>query len=173
MKSVADIKSLLTSCLYLEDQSVVVEDIQFYGSPWSPQFSKTAFQLERGKEMKRVWERIPDTTEFLITHSPPRGVRDRNIRGVKSGCEDLLKEVVTRVKPRYNMIKYVFMFNLLMIRYHVFGHIHEGYGAVTNRETIFVNASALNRRKKKVNSPVVIKAARKKQEIMAKSINIT
>ena len=65
------------------------------------------------------------------------------------------------------------MFNLLMTRYHVFGHIHEGYGAVTNGETIFVNASALNRRKKKVNSPVVIKAARKKQEIMAKSINIT
>ena len=164
---------MLTSCLYLEDQSVVVEDIQFYGSPWSPQFSRTAFQLERGKEMRRVWERIPDTTEFLITHSPPRGVRDRNIRGVKSGCEDLLKEVVTRVKPRYNMIKYVFMFNLLMIRYHVFGHIHEGYGAVTNGETIFVNASALNRRKRTVNSPVVIKAARKKQEIMAKSINIT
>ena len=103
MKSVADIKSLLTSCLYLEDQYVVVEDIQFYGSPWSPQYSRTAFQLERGAEMKRVWERIPDTTEFLITHSPPLGVRDRNIRGVMSGCEDLLMEVVTRVKPRYNM----------------------------------------------------------------------
>ena len=104
MQSVADIKSLLNSCIYLEDQAVEVEEIQFYGSPWSPHYSGTAFQLVRGAEMKRVWERIPDTTEFLITHSPPLGVRDKCRRwwggGVRSGCEDLLTEVVTRVRPR-------------------------------------------------------------------------
>ena len=58
-------------------------------------------------------------------------------------------------------------------RYHVFGHIHEGYGALTNGETIFVNASTLNRRQRPVNRPVIIKIARKKQEIIPKNISIT
>ena len=109
MKSVADIKSLLTSCHYLEDQTLELEGITFYGSPWQPLFSGSAFNLERGAALKRVWELVPDTTDVLVTHSPPLGVGDKCQKWNKdgsltdigrSGCEDLIREVVTRVKPR-------------------------------------------------------------------------
>ena len=109
MKSVAEIKSLLTSCHYLEDQSLQLEGLTFYGSPWQPLFSSSAFNLERGAAMERVWERIPDTTDVLVTHSPPLGVGDKCQKWNKdgsltdigrSGCENLIREVVTRVKPR-------------------------------------------------------------------------
>lgn len=105
----ADIKSLLTSCHYLEDQSLELEGITFYGSPWQPEWSGSAFQRERGAAMKRVWEMIPESTDFLVTHSPPLGVGDKCQKWNKDGslteigrggCEDLLMEVVTRVKPR-------------------------------------------------------------------------
>ena len=109
MKSIADMKSLLTSCHYLEDQSLELDGITFYGSPWQPIFSDSAFNLERGAALRRVWEKIPDTTDVLITHSPPLGLGDKclkfNMDGSLtsvglSGCEDLVREVVTRVKPR-------------------------------------------------------------------------
>ena len=114
MKSVAEIKSLLTSCHYLEDQSLQLEGLTFYGSPWQPLFSSSAFNLERGAAMKRIWERIPDTTDVLVTHSPPLGVGDKCQKWNKdgsltdigrSGCEDLIREVVTRVKPR-SLLRY-------------------------------------------------------------------
>ena len=53
MKSVADIRSLLTSCLYLEDQTTEVEGITIHGSPWQPRFSDSAFNLERGEELRQ------------------------------------------------------------------------------------------------------------------------
>jgi hypothetical protein len=40
-------------------------------------------------------------------------------------------------------------------RLHVFGHVHEGYGATTNRRTIFANVAACNRRYQLVNAPLV------------------
>ena len=45
--------------------------------------------------------------------------------GNRAGCVDLLAAIADRVKPLF----------------HVFGHIHEGYGATTNGATVFINAS--------------------------------
>ena len=73
MKSIADMKSLLTSCHYLEDQSLELEGITFYGSPWQPIFSDSAFNLERGAALKRVWEKIPDTTDHPLAPPGTRG----------------------------------------------------------------------------------------------------
>ena len=59
--------------------------------------------------MRRVWARIPDSTEVLVIHSPPLGAGDKCLKWTRdgglaevgrSGCEDLLREVVKRVKPR-------------------------------------------------------------------------
>lgn len=117
-------KSLLTNCIYLEDESLQLMGIKFYGSPWQPRFSDSAFNLTRGSELRRVWEKIPSDTEVLITHGPPLGVMDLCRRhtedgGTKpagrSGCQDLLSQVVARVRPRYQ----------------IFGHVHEcKYGSI-------------------------------------------
>lgn len=46
--------------------------------------------------------------------------------GTSCGCEDLMNKIKSRKKPP---------------RIHIFGHIHEGYGAWSDGNTLFVNGS--------------------------------
>ena len=111
--------------LYLQDKEVVVEGIKIYGSPWQPAFCSWAFNLSRGEELKKVWNKIPDDTDLLITHGPPFGILDKTIyTNENAGCEELLP-VVKKIKPIL----------------HLFGHIHEGYGVSVENDITFVNAS--------------------------------
>jgi Icc-related predicted phosphoesterase len=121
-KGVDDMKKILTNCVYLEDNSVDVLGIKIYGSPWQPVFSHSAFNLLRGPDLQSRWSKIPTNTDILVTHGPPLGVRDASLKNPtpgtntgpsnagRAGCEDLLLEVVERVRPKF----------------HIFGHIHEG-----------------------------------------------
>lgn len=134
------------SITYLQDASVTIDGLVFYGSPWQPAFGNWAFNLPRsGERLRRVWSRIPDETDILVTHCPPLGVRDECpdwISGapVSVGC-GLLKRACERVKPEL----------------HVFGHIHEGYG-VTHAEDgrVFVNAAVCTRDYQPTNPPICV-----------------
>jgi Icc-related predicted phosphoesterase len=68
---------------------------------------------------------IPAGVDILLTHGPPIGHGDVCKSGNRAGCVDLLKEIQLRIKPKF----------------HVFGHIHEGYGITTDGQTTFINAS--------------------------------
>jgi len=151
-KGVEDIKKVLTNCVYLEDESADILGIKIYGSPWQPLFSHSAFNLQRGPDLLAKWRKIPTNTDILVTHGPPLGIRDASLQNPTSGthskptkagragCEDLLLEVVERVKPRF----------------HIFGHIHEGYGCSTNGNTIFVNASTCTKQYRPLNKPMIL-----------------
>lgn len=134
-------RRLLTHALYLEDEAATVEGIRFYGSPWQPWFFDWAFNLQRGAEIRAKWDLIPDDTEVLVTHGPPAGFGDLTTRGVRAGCEDLLA-AVARVRPRF----------------HIFGHIHEGFGVWEGSpaETTFVNASSCDADYRLANPPLVL-----------------
>jgi len=121
------IADILTNCIYLQDDSCVVDGIRFYGSPWQPWFHDWAFNLQRGEEIRAKWELIPEDTQVLITHGPPYGQGDLTVHGSRVGCSDLL-EFVERIRPMV----------------HVFGHIHEGYGITSDEFTKFVNASVVD-----------------------------
>ena len=123
---------------YLQDESVIIEGIKIYGSPWQPRFYDWAFNLNRGEQISEKWEMIPDDVDILVTHGPPFGILDRTDRGDVVGCEELYFRVVN-IKPRV----------------HVFGHIHEGYGMREMNGTAFINASCLNSRYDYKNKPVV------------------
>lgn len=110
---------------YLEDELVEVAGLRIYGSPWQPTFYDWAFNATRGPEISRYWSRIPDRVDVLVTHGPPLGRGDLTATGHRAGCLDLLQTIQGRVRPRF----------------HVFGHIHEGYGASTDGQTTYVNAS--------------------------------
>nr|CAI5821655.1 unnamed protein product [Callosobruchus analis]CAI5832278.1 unnamed protein product [Callosobruchus analis] len=105
-----NIRQYLTNCTYLEDSGIELYGIKIYGSPWQPEYNNWAFNLKRGAECLSKWNKIPDDTEILITHTPPLGHGDLACSGVRAGCVELLNTVQKRVKPKY----------------HVFGHIHEG-----------------------------------------------
>jgi Icc-related predicted phosphoesterase len=124
---------------YLQDQSVMIEGIKIYGSPWQPRFYDWAFNLNRGEEIAKYWNMIPDDTDILVTHGPPFSVLDRTNRGDVVGCEDLYMRV-KNVNPKI----------------HVFGHIHEGYGVREIGDTIFINASSLDARYQYRNNPIIL-----------------
>lgn len=113
--------------IYLNDSSTEIDGVQFWGSPITPWFNNWAFNRDRGDEIKKHWDLIPDDTEVLITHGPPFGILDETVYGDRTGCEELLL-CVEQVKPKF----------------HIFGHIHEEYGISTKAETTFVNASVLD-----------------------------
>jgi len=137
--------------LYLQDAGVVIEGMRFWGSPWQPWFLSYAFNLPRGKALRERWALIPEGTDVLVTHGPPRrrldrveGALGRTLgvllgQGPHAGCDDL-REAVARRRPSL----------------HVFGHIHEGYGQEQDHGTRFVNASSVDARYQPVNAPVVV-----------------
>jgi len=131
-------EELLTNCIYLQDQDVIIDGVKFYGSPWQPWFYDWAFNLQRGPEIRAKWELIPEDTDVLITHGPPYGIGDLTFQKDHAGCEDLL-EIVGRIKPKV----------------HIFGHIHEGYGITTHEITTFINASSYNHNSQMINKPMV------------------
>ena len=121
-------RGLLTNCIYLQDNWVELFGLKIYGSPWQPRHAGNGFQAKRS-QMGDIWKKIPDDTDILVTHGPAYGFGD--LCGVDKhvGCSSLYENISLRVKPHY----------------HVFGHIHEGYGMWTNGETTFINAAICNR----------------------------
>lgn len=132
-------KNLLTNCIYLEDSLTEVYKIKIYGTPWQPEYNNWAFNLPRGKECLEKWNMIPSGVDVLVTHTPPVGHGDLCVLGRRVGCVELLQTVQKRIKPKY----------------HVFGHIHEGYGITTDGKTIFINASNCNINYELVNLPII------------------
>ena len=127
---------------YLEDSGIEIGGLKFWGSPWQPRFHNWAFNLKRGPEIAAKWELIPDDTDVLITHGPAFGILDDLPGGGGGvGCKDLLRRVETL--PR--------------LRLHVFGHIHHGYGMVTDaRGRHFVNACICDEVYRQSNRPIVV-----------------
>lgn len=121
----ADPERVLSHAIYLHDSAVTLHGIKIYGAPWTPEYHYMAFNLPRGEIIREKWSYIPADTDILMTHGPPLGYGDLTWRKHRAGCLDLLSAIQTTVKPSY----------------HVFGHIHEGYGATTDGHTVFVNAA--------------------------------
>ncbi len=129
---------------YLVDQSVVIDGVIFYGSPWQPRFFDWAFNLDRGALLKAKWDLIPNGVNVLVTHGPPIHFLDATDRSQSVGCADLAVAVNTRLHD---------------LKLHVFGHIHESYGYYRDRhiagERVFANAATCNLKYKPINPPLV------------------
>ena len=122
------IKSLIPkNVIYLNDSGVEIEGIKIWGSPVQPWFYDWAFNRQRGSDILKHWDLIPRDTDILITHGPAKGILDKTIHNVETGCEDLLN-TIREIRPKY----------------FIFGHIHEAYGMVEKNATTFINASVLD-----------------------------
>lgn len=118
---------------------IEIYGLKIYGTPWQPEFCKWAFNVPRGKDCLDKWELIPANIDVLISHTPPLGHGDLCCTNVRAGCVELLSTVQQRVKPKY----------------HVFGHVHEGYGITSDGKIIFINASTCDINYLPHNPPVV------------------
>lgn len=124
---------------YLQDESITIEGLKFYGSPWTPVFNNYAFNAQRGEPLREIWSYIPDDTDILVTHGPPFGILDLAGPQRLVGCDDLLDRV-----------------QQLHLKAHIFGHIHYSYGLRVRGGTQFVNASSLGNLLKTKRDPIYI-----------------
>ena len=94
-----------------------------YVSPYTPEFQDWGFGYKHHEDRFNTHQQIapgtasiatdpiPAGVDIVMTHGPPKGIRDW-CSGGNVGCKNLLR-AIRRVKP-------------IM---HCFGHIHEGHGA--------------------------------------------
>jgi Icc-related predicted phosphoesterase len=125
--------------IYLENQFTVIDGVKFWGSPYTPTFGEWAFMKAREK-INRVWDTIPEDTDVLIVHGPPKGIRDlsfgRNGELDMCGCSALMKKC------------YALRETLKLV---CFGHIHnmdgieynQGVSQYSRTKTIFSNAACV------------------------------
>jgi Icc-related predicted phosphoesterase len=126
---------------YLCDSGVEFKGLKIWGSPYTPAFQNWYFMCNRGKDIRKHWDLIPDNTDILVTHGPPHGIFDETIDGIHAGCEELKVAVRERVKPQI----------------HCFGHIHEGGQSMAEIEgNTYVNCSYVDERYRPVFSPIRI-----------------
>lgn len=128
-------RALGPKVIYLQDSGALLHGLRLWGSPWQPDFNDWAFNLPRGARLREKWALIPDGTDVLVTHCPPRGLGDGS--GVDThgsgggyggrerlGCEDLRARVL-ELQPML----------------HLFGHIHDSGGAWSLGATTFANVT--------------------------------
>ena len=134
-EAIANINSVAT---YLEDSSIVIDGVKFYGAPWQPEFCDWAFNVPRGEEIAAKWDMIEPDTNVLVTHGPPHKILDW-CPGGHVGCEDLLAATA----------------RLDELKYHVFGHIHESHGTEKFLDVTYINASNCDGNYRPINPAIV------------------
>lgn len=133
--------------LLLHD-SATIAGHRMFGSPYTPTFGiGWSFNRNRSK-IGENWEQIPENTDILITHGPPKGILDLSVdldgELVQVGDISLYKRVL-KIRPRL----------------HIFGHIHSrnqihNYGVFRPGETTFVNAAICRHQTDELNRGIVL-----------------
>ena len=123
---------------YLENETIEIEGLKIFGSPYTPTFGYGwSFNKARHK-LDRVWKlAIPDDSDIIVVHGPPKGILDLSYDRANlmehCGCKSLLNRVI-EVNPKFMM----------------FGHIHNcndiinaGIRTIPELDTIFSNGSVV------------------------------
>jgi len=136
---------------YLEDQSVTIDGIKFYGTPWTPWFFDWAFNgitdpdipFRRGVNLTDVYSQTPEDVQVLICHGPAYNLCDQSDRGdTRTGSVEMRK--LTSEK-------------LIQLQLYLCGHIHEARGMeVADGGVTYINASSLGRDYETISPPVVV-----------------
>lgn len=145
-----------SNCQYLCDSGTELltngKLLKIWGSPWSPLFPgvnpKCKAFMTQDEHLYDKWMMIPQDTDILITHCPAYGTLD--YRELEDGTRYHMGS-----KTLEAWIKYVGR-----PRFHVFGHIHAGYGVaedyVTHNHAMMqsINCSHVDEYYKPVNKPI-------------------
>lgn len=130
---------------FLLHETVVIEGIKIFGSPYTPEFHNWAYNVPRDR-IGDYWKSIPTDVDLLITHGPPKYILD-NTFGKHVGDMSMFKKYKSKeFAPKV----------------HVFGHLHNENGTINNGTfqlstlpTTFINASMVDLRHSLVNSPII------------------
>lgn len=120
---------------FIYEGPLEIEGVKIWCCSITPFFCNWAWNRQRGEEIKKHWDRIPDDTQVLVTHGPPKGILD--LVGPEGfnynervGCNDLFNKIQT----------------LKQLRLHIFGHIHGASGEQNFNGVTYLNASICDER---------------------------
>lgn len=120
---------------YLYNNSVVIDGIKFYGIPM---FMEDCMD----GNLDVFINNIPDDTDVLITHMPPKGTCDlaNYGKGPEHRGNATLAELLKKLHPTC----------------HLFGHEHDAYGKTIKENVIYSNACVVDSRYNLINNPTII-----------------
>ena len=120
---------------YLYNNSVVIDGIKFYGIPMF-------MEDYMDGNLDVFINNIPDDTDVLITHMPPKGTCDlaNYGKGPEHRGNATLAELLKKLHPTC----------------HLFGHEHDAYGKTIKENVIYSNACVVDSRYNLINNPTII-----------------
>lgn len=124
--------------VYLQDSGTTWRGLKIWGTPWQPWFFDWAFNLHE-QDLRAKWALIPEGTDVLVLHGPPRGYGDGvpEAGGVRRAGSPSLLARLREVRPKLA----------------VFGHIHEGRGEWLLGETVLANVTLVDAHYRPVYQP--------------------
>lgn len=136
---------------YLKNETAEVAGLKVYGSPYSNKFGNWAF-MKNEFELGAIWNAIPRDIDVMIVHGPPWGFGDEVV-GFSMTKRGMLEAEHVGSTSLANQLFYDAWDNLKLV---VFGHIHEGYGEYSMKNTKLLNVSHMNDEYRPINPPMVI-----------------
>jgi Icc-related predicted phosphoesterase len=124
LQDIPESRKVFTNAVYLQDEAYEYEGVKFYGTPWQLTCGNLAFNAFE-RSLETVWDKIPDDTDVLLTHSPPYSILDKTVHGDLIGSKTLLVRV-GQVQPKI----------------HCFGHCHAGNGNLKEDKIHYINAAS-------------------------------
>ena len=124
---------------WLQDSSIELLGLKIHGSPRTVEFCGWAYMHE-DEDLKHFWDKIPEDTDVLLTHGPPKGILDKTRRTEYHVGSETLRDRV----------------NELNLKVHSFGHIHEAHGTLKQNGTLYINAAIMTRDYMPYNPPTKV-----------------
>jgi hypothetical protein len=115
----------------VSDGPIIINGVKLWLTPWSPTFMDWAWMTSHA-ELGRIYAKIPDDVDILVSHSPPYGMGDiypNPDTGKREhvGSQALLY-TIERIRPSIC----------------VCGHLHGGHGTYQHGDTVMYNVSILD-----------------------------
>jgi Icc-related predicted phosphoesterase len=144
--------SFPSDVIYLCDSGIVIDGIQFWGSPRNCTKNPQVWAFAGTDDMlAHYWDLIPENIEILLTHTPPKMTLDcvpRSLGPASLGLgvrHDFCgSDSLRLILPKFQNLKL-----------HVFGHIHECAGRLDG-DIVSVNAAYLNAKMTDINPIQVV-----------------
>lgn len=123
--------------VYLENSSTEIEGLKIFGTPCTPAFGYGWAWNRKREKMHKIWDAIPEGTDIVVSHGPPKGVLDLSYDYKNSlefcGCSNMKKQMM-KLNPKLVL----------------FGHIHNcqdiinaGVMQLSGYDTIYSNGSVM------------------------------
>ena len=151
MTSNCDIDFLLDSKTTFRNQNI-------WGTPWVPKCGVWGFMYNSQEQANEKFSLIPDDTDILLSHSPPRGTLDIVSKKKYVLNEDTLNTELKRVPEEVGCPILAKHLERVRPKAHFFGHIHESHGwyFCQDQNRISVNASICDPLYSPDNKPIIV-----------------